>query len=67
MLLAVIRLPQVRSDVLVTLNTPIFVNPKSRAARTVGAGLQSSHEHAPADFAALLSSFQVLDWGLFGS
>ncbi|KAK9802854.1 hypothetical protein WJX73_008833 [Symbiochloris irregularis] len=66
-LLAVVRLPQVNSDILITLNTPIYINPASRTAKHVAAGHQATHEHAPAEFAALLTTFTVLDWGLFGS
>lgn len=66
-LLAVIRLPQVNSDVLMTLNTPIFINPASKSAQNVTPGFKCAHERAPAEFRSLVASFQVLDWGLFGS
>lgn len=66
-LLAVVRLPQVNSDILITLNTPIYINPASRSAQHVASGHKATHEQAPADFAGLLSTFSVLDWGLFGS
>ena len=65
-ILAVVRLAEVSSDVVITLNTPITINARSSAAQAVSPGPKCAHERAPTDFAAMLHSFQVLDWGLFG-
>ena len=41
-LLAVVRLPQQNSDVLITLNTPIYIHPASTSAKHVAAGAKSN-------------------------
>ena len=65
-MLAVVRLEEVSSDVVITLNTPISINPRSSSAKNSPAGPKGAHERAPGDFATMLHSFQVLKWGLFG-
>lgn len=66
MLLANVRLPKLGSDLLITLNTPIFINDISSAAEQVEAGAQKMHTAAPALFAQILKSLKIVDWGLFG-
>ncbi|KAL4457492.1 hypothetical protein ABPG75_012357 [Micractinium tetrahymenae] len=66
-LLCCIRLPQHGSDVLVTLNSPIYISEKSAAAEHAGPGFKGAHLTAPALFRQILASFRINDWGLFGS
>mmetsp|Transcript_32859 Transcript_32859/g.50860 ORF Transcript_32859/g.50860 Transcript_32859/m.50860 type:complete len:188 (-) Transcript_32859:102-665(-) len=55
--LCAMRLPSVRTDLLVTLSTPDDPNPQD----TGGGSLQPSDV-----FKRALSSFSILDWSLFG-
>lgn len=66
---AVVRLPSVSTDLVVSLTRPTFVNPASAAAKEgVQAGARPADVAAGAvTLAAALASFEVLDWGLFGS
>ena len=66
MLLANVRLSDYGSDLLITLNTPIFISESSSAAEQVGAGAQLLHAAAPALFSNILRSLRIVDWGLFG-
>jgi len=69
--LAVLRLPVVRSDVLVVLNTGLVIGGRSAvaAARGGGAGAVPTGA-APGGSLALLwrvlDSLTIQDWGLFG-
>lgn len=65
-ILAVVRLKTVSSDVVITLNTPITIDPCSSSAQAVSKDYKRWHDRAPEDFNAMLQSFAVLDWGLFG-
>lgn len=60
----VLRLPHKSSDVLLTLNTPIFVSEQSAAANDTGAGQKTLHYTAPELFSNMMSSFEILDWNL---
>ncbi len=66
-LLAVLRLPSVRSDLLLTLNSPVTIAPQSQAAEHAGAGAKLRHAQAPALMLQLLASLQIVDWSLFGT
>ncbi|XP_020216664.1 ran guanine nucleotide release factor [Cajanus cajan] len=68
--LANLRLKGVETDVLVTAYEPIVINPLSESADTVGAGVAVPAPQAgcmPMDevFKLAVTSFRVLDWGLF--
>ncbi|GJP45580.1 hypothetical protein CLOM_g12584 [Closterium sp. NIES-68] len=76
--LANIRLRNVHTDVLITVNEPLFISDRSESAAAAGAAgvTQAAVQEASAGvlgataggqvFQRLLSSFQVNDWGLFG-
>ncbi|XP_027361508.1 ran guanine nucleotide release factor isoform X1 [Abrus precatorius] len=68
--LANLRLKGVETDVLVTAYEPIVINPLSESADTVGAGIAVPAAQAgclPMDevFKLAVTSFRVIDWGLF--
>lgn len=62
----VVRLPEHGTDMLVTLNTPIFISPHSGAAQQAGAGYKQLTEAAPALFRRMIATLRILDFGLFG-
>ncbi len=62
----VVRLPEHGTDMLVTLNTPIYIHPSSAAAKEAGAGFKQGHEAAPALFRRMIATLRILDFGLFG-
>ncbi|OAY70768.1 ran guanine nucleotide release factor-like [Ananas comosus] len=69
--LANLRLKEVSTDVLITAYEPIFINPLSESARTVGAGPtvpaeQSGFLPMAEVFKRAVTSFKVHDWNLFG-
>ncbi len=64
--LAVLRLPTVRSDVLITLNSPVVISTTSQAAESAGAGFKQRHLYAGTLMRQILGSLTVVDWGLFG-
>jgi len=66
-LLAVIRLPQHGTDIVVSLNSPIHIVEGSAAAADAGAGPKQLHATAPQLFHAALSSLRIKDYGLFGA
>ncbi|RKP11141.1 hypothetical protein THASP1DRAFT_27058 [Thamnocephalis sphaerospora] len=62
--LAVLRLPRVGTDVLITVNVPVVVGAASSSRQHWGAGdLQAGLDH----LRTLVGSIDVRDWGLFGS
>ena len=65
-LLAVIRLPRVQSELLLTLNTPMFISGASAAAAQAGSGQKQLHLQAPQLMQQVLQSLRIVDWGLFG-
>lgn len=65
-ILAIIRLKDHSSEVLVTMNTPVFISEQSAAAGNVGAGHKGDHLAAPDLFIKILSTFTIKDYGLFG-
>jgi len=66
-ILAVIRLPEVKCDIVVSLNTPVFINENSASAEHAGAGLKIAFKRAPELFRRMLKSLKIRDMGLFGS
>eukprot|EP00890_Picochlorum_soloecismus_P000538 jgi/Picsp_1/1485/NSC_04963-R1_protein len=65
-LLAIIRIPEKQTDILISLNTPMFIHEDSVSAQDLGAGFKSLHESADALFLQILESFKITDWSLFG-
>lgn len=57
-----IRLEQQSSDLLIILNSPTQVNPESSSAKTF---LASNASGSLALFREIVSSFRIVDWGLF--
>ncbi|CAL8464048.1 g3583 [Coccomyxa elongata] len=65
-ILAIIRLKQVSSEVLITLNTPVFVSSSSAAAQDIGAGEKAHHLMAPSLMRRVIATFKIIDYSLFG-
>ncbi|XP_077250008.1 ran guanine nucleotide release factor, putative (Mog1/PsbP/DUF1795-like photosystem II reaction center PsbP family protein) isoform X2 [Tasmannia lanceolata] len=70
--LANLRLKEVATDVLITAYEPVFINPLSVSAQTVGAGpampaTQSGCLPMAEVFKIAVSSFKVQDWNVFGA
>lgn len=65
-LIGILRLPHVKSDVVLTLATPTEINAASAAADEAGAGAKTLHLTAPELFQRMLQTFRVVDWELFG-
>ena len=65
-ILAIIRLRQVSSEVLIILNTPVSVSASSAAAKDIGAGARSEHLTAPSLLRRVLGTFKIKDYSLFG-
>lgn len=69
--LANLRLKEVNTDILITAYEPLFINPLSESARTVGAGVavpayQQGCLPMADVFKAAATSFKINDWNLFG-
>jgi len=64
-LMCLVRIPDKATDVLLTLNTPIFIAAESAAAKTAGSGHQSAYVDAPRLFSKIIASFCILNWDLF--
>ncbi|XP_039126459.1 ran guanine nucleotide release factor [Dioscorea cayenensis subsp. rotundata] len=69
--LANLRLKEVGTDVLITANEPIIINPLSESAVAVTAGVavpaaQAGCMPAAEVFKLAVTSFKVHDWNLFG-
>ncbi|KAL4574198.1 hypothetical protein LXL04_021024 [Taraxacum kok-saghyz] len=70
--LANLRLQGVGTDVVITAYEPVFINPLSESARSVGEGLTvpatESGRTAVGDvFKQAVSMFRINDWNLFGA
>lgn len=65
-LLAVLQLPAVHADILISLHTPKRISSASAAAEHAGSGYKQLHLSAPALLQSVLTSFCVKDFGLFG-
>lgn len=66
LLMCLVRIPEKTTDVLLTLNTPIFIAAESAAAQTAGSGHQSAYIDAPRLFSRIIASLHILNWDLFG-
>lgn len=66
-LLAAIRLPQYKTDLVVSLNSPITIAQHSVAAADAGAGSKRLHDAAPDKFRTMLSTLHIRDYALFGT
>ena len=64
--LANVRLPEVGTDLLVTVNRPLVVAPGSSAAATTGAGVIGTGGEGWSALRSILETFSVDDWSLFG-
>lgn len=65
MYMAVIRLPHVTTDVLITLNDPVMLALQSSSSKT-GAVPQGSNAMQSLDmFSKIIRSLRIIDWGLF--
>lgn len=64
--LGVVRLPRVKTDVLISLCTPTFISENSAAAEDTVLRDRTLCERAPGLFKAVFESFGVHDWSLFG-
>ena len=64
--LAIFRYSEHDTDILVSMNTPTFINAESAAAEHVASGQKNDHLKAPELFMRMLKTFQVLDYSLFG-
>ena len=60
------RLPEHGSDLLIVLNSPVFISVDSAAAQHAGPGFKDAHLTAPALFQRIIATLQINDWGLFG-
>lgn len=65
--LLVVRLPNFGTDVLVTLNTPIFISEQSAAAQQAGSGYKNAYSSAPDLFRRIIATLEIRDFGIFGS
>lgn len=65
-LMCLIRISEKATDVLFTLNTPIFIAAESAAAKTAGSGHQSAYVDAPSLFSKITASITIQNWDLFG-
>ncbi|KAJ7532864.1 hypothetical protein O6H91_13G023100 [Diphasiastrum complanatum] len=66
-----IRLPNVNTDILITLYEPLVISELSHSAASVGAGetvpaVAAGCLPAAEIFRLILATFRVLDWSLFG-
>eukprot|EP01089_Gocevia_fonbrunei_P012661 TRINITY_DN3055_c0_g1_i1.p1 TRINITY_DN3055_c0_g1~~TRINITY_DN3055_c0_g1_i1.p1 ORF type:complete len:197 (+),score=34.88 TRINITY_DN3055_c0_g1_i1:121-711(+) len=59
--MANIRLPQVTTDILITLNTPVYISTQSSSKVSVDATAQNSEQV----FMGILKSIEVKSWSLF--
>merc|ERR1719333_1315676 len=57
--MAIIRIPKITTDILITLNAPSIINPESSSAKNI----QPNQIEEPAKvFEEFLRTFQILDW-----
>ncbi|KAJ2772172.1 hypothetical protein IWQ56_001498 [Coemansia nantahalensis] len=66
-LMALLRVPDHGADVLVTMNCPLAIDPKSSSSRSVPAGeLQTNVDVLFARFKEMVRTLRIVDTGLFG-
>jgi len=63
--MCVIRIPHVTTDILITLNDAVVVNPDSSSLQFIVPQSKPNAEQTMALFKAILRSFKILDFGLF--
>jgi hypothetical protein len=75
---AVLRLPEINTDLLITMNVPLVISASSSSAASGGVGLHQLGGQggeggggdpcaaATALFLSILKSLRIEDWGLFG-
>jgi hypothetical protein len=66
-LLLVVRLPDQGSDLLISMNTPSFINPASSAAEHAGSGAKPAYLAAPGLFKQIIATLRIVDYSLFGA
>lgn len=69
LLLALVRLPKAKTDVLITLNTPLEISMNSSSAAATNGHLPTADtavEEARRIVVQAIDTLQVSDWGLFG-
>jgi hypothetical protein len=64
--LLIVRIPEHKTDMLVTLNSPIYISEHSAAAKEAGAGYKELHMQAPELFQNMIKTLKILDFTLFG-
>jgi hypothetical protein len=64
--LLVLRLPDFATDLLLTLNTPVFVAEGSSGGGAAGLGFRPGALEAPALFRRIVATLRIVDFGLFG-
>lgn len=62
--LAVVRLKELETDLLITLNTPEHISPLSAAARHAGDGAKTGNEAAGL-FRQIIHTLRINDYSLF--
>ena len=63
--LLVVRIPEKKSDMLITLNSPVFIHENSAAAQHTGAGYKDTAVFAPELFRNVVLSLNIKDLNLF--
>jgi len=63
--LCVIRIPQVQTDVLITLNDGVIVNPTSSSLKFIVPEAKPNAGQTMELFMEILKSFRIVDYGLF--
>ena len=64
--MCLIRLPSVTTDIIITFNDPVLVNPQSSSKPdSVTSSLEEVQAHVLL-FKSMLRSFKIEDWSLFG-
>lgn len=66
-MMLIVRLPHVATDVLLTMNTPMYIHAASAAAAQAGSGYKDTYLTAPALFGQIVRSLKIVDWKLFGN
>ena len=65
-LLLIVRLPNVSSDLVITMNTPIHINELSATAQDIQPGDKMQHLGASDLFRRMIAALEITDWTLFG-
>ena len=63
--LAIFRFLERKTDILISMNTPVYINTESAAAPHAGAGHKSTHTSALALLATMLKTFHIHNYSLF--